>query len=150
LVIAFDLFVFSPIIEPMHPTETIIRRYYDCFNNQDVEGLLELLSEDVQHEVSQGGLELGKATFRQFMQHMNNCYEETVRDLAVMLNPSGERAAAEFMLDGIYKQTDGTLPEASGQRYTLRVGAFFELRGGQIARVSNHYNIADWLSQVSE
>jgi steroid delta-isomerase-like uncharacterized protein len=80
---------------------------------------------------------------------MNNCYEENVRDLVVMLNANSDRAAAEFMLDGTYKQTDGILPEASGQRYTLRVGAFFELRGGKIARVSNHYNLQDWLHQVS-
>jgi steroid delta-isomerase-like uncharacterized protein len=133
----------------MHATEALIRRYYDCFNNQDIEGLLELLTDDVQHEVSQGGLELGKATFRQFLNHMNNCYEENVRDLVVMLNANSDRAAAEFMLDGTYKQTDGTLPEASGQRYTLRVGSFFELRGGKIARVSNHYNLNDWLHQVS-
>ena len=132
----------------MHPTETLIRRYYDCFNNQDLEGLLELLSDDVMHEVSQGGLELGKATFRQFLQHMNNCYEETVRDLVVMIDPSGDRAAAEFMLDGTYKDTDGNFPEATGQRYTLRVGAFFELKSGKIARVSNHYNLNDWLHQV--
>ena len=132
----------------MHPTETLMRRYYECFNNQDVEGMLELLSEDVHHEVSQGGLELGRATFRQFLLHMNNCYEETIRDLVVMFNSTGERAGAEFMLDGTYKNTDGNFPQATGQRYTLRVGAFFELREGKIARVSNHYNLQDWLHQV--
>ena len=37
---------------------------------------------------------------------------------------------------------------ASGQRYTLPVGAFFDIRDGQIARVTNYYNLNDWLRQV--
>ena len=52
------------------------------------------------------------------------------------------------MLEGKYLVTDGDLPAAAGQRYRLRVGAFFEIRDDRIARVSNHYNLADWLAQV--
>jgi steroid delta-isomerase-like uncharacterized protein len=44
--------------------------------------------------------------------------------------------------------SDAGLPPAHGQRYTLPAGAFFELRAGRIARVSNFYNLADWLQQV--
>ena len=40
------------------------------------------------------------------------------------------------------------LPPARGQTYTLRVGAFFDLKDGFILRVANHYNVADWLAQV--
>ena len=40
------------------------------------------------------------------------------------------------------------LPSASGQAYRLRVGAFFEVADGRILRVSNHYNLADWIAQV--
>ncbi|MFM8801313.1 MAG: hypothetical protein ACKOEE_12280, partial [Tagaea sp.] len=43
---------------------------------------------------------------------------------------------------------DGPHPPARGQRYTLRVGAFFDLADGKIARVSNHYNVKAWLDQV--
>jgi steroid delta-isomerase-like uncharacterized protein len=80
---------------------------------------------------------------------MNRCYRERVIDPIFLTSSDGARAAAEFMLEGQYLHTDAGLPPASGQRYRLRVGAFFEIRDGLIARVSNHYNLADWLAQVS-
>ena len=70
------------------------------------------------------------------------------RNLVVMTAPGGIRAAAEFDLDGTYLATDAPHPPARGQTYSLRVGAFFDLRDGLISRVSNHYNVADWLAQV--
>jgi len=126
----------------------LIRRYYDAFNAGDWAGMLALLSDDVAHDISQGGREVGAEAFARFMAHMERCYRERVRDLVVMASADGARAAAEFMLDGEYLRSDGAFPPAHGQRYTLRVGAFFELRGGRIARVSNHYNLKDWLRQV--
>lgn len=129
-------------------TNTLIHTYYERFNAKDVAGFLELLTDDVTHEISQGGSEIGKAAFGRFMEHMNRCYDERVYDLAVMVNGDGSRAAAEFMLDGTYLAQDGSLPPANGQRYTLRVGAFFEIRGGKVARIANHYNMKDWLRQV--
>lgn len=129
-------------------TEALIRSYYDRFNAGDREGFLALLADDVVHDISQGGRQIGKAKFRTFLQHMDRCYREQVRDLAVMVNADGTRAAAEFNLDGEYLATDEGLPPAKGQRYTLVVGAFFEVRGGKVARISNHYNLKDWLRQV--
>ncbi len=129
-------------------TEALIRRYYDRFNAGDREGFLALLTDDVVHDISQGGSEVGQAAFRRFLAHMDRCYRERVRDLVVMVNADGSRAAAEFGLDGEYIATDSDLPPAKGQRYTLRVGAFFEVRDGRVARISNHYNLKDWLRQV--
>jgi len=129
-------------------TEALIRRYYDCFNAGDVEGMLALLTDDVVHDISQGGREVGRAAFAQFLAHMNGAYRERAHPPAVMVDDDGGRAAAEFRLDGTYVATDGTLPRAHGQPYVLTVGAFFEIRDGRIARVSNHYNMKDWLRQV--
>ncbi|MCC6468953.1 MAG: nuclear transport factor 2 family protein [Alphaproteobacteria bacterium] len=129
-------------------TDRLIKTYYDRFNARDVDGFLALLSPGVVHDISQGGSEKGRPAFRRFMLHMNDCYAEKVRNLAVMTSPDGSRAAAEFDLDGTYRRTDGKLPKAKGQRYRLRVGAFFVIRRGKIARVSNHYNMNDWLRQV--
>lgn len=129
-------------------TVALIKRYYELFNAGDVEGFLGLLTEDVVHDISQGGRETGKAAFRKFLDHMNRCYQERVRDLVVMVDETGRRAAAEFQLDGTYVATDGDLPPARGQRYVLTVGAFFEIRDGKVARISNTYNFKDWLRQV--
>lgn len=129
-------------------TRKLIAAYYDRFNARDVEGFLALLDPRVVHDISQGGSEVGKAKFAAFLAHMNDCYREKVSALAIMTSPDGSRAAAEFRLDGRYLKTDGDFVRATGQKYRLRVGAFFEIRRGRIARISNHYNLKDWLRQV--
>lgn len=137
----------------MTDAEATIRAYYAAFNAGDMAAFLGLLAEDVAHDVSQGGREVGRAAFARFMEHMNRCYRERIEDIAVMVSADGTRAAAEFTVHGTYIGTDpgvpaGTAP-ARGQAYTLPAGAFFELRGGKVARISNHYNLGDWVRQVS-
>lgn len=129
--------------------QDIIKQYYARFNNADYEGMLALLAENVLHEPSQGEPRPGKQKFREFLAHMEACYKEQVIDPVIMVSADGTRAAAEFMLQGTYLKTDEGLPLARGQQYTLRVGAFFELQDGKILRVSNHYNLQHWLSQIS-
>ena len=92
-------------------TAETVRLYYDRFNAGDWEGMLAHLSDDVAHDLNQGGRETGKAAFRKFLDHMNGTYREQVRDLAVMVDATGARAAAEFNLDGTYVVTDGSLPQ---------------------------------------
>lgn len=130
-------------------THDLITTYYNHFNAKDLEGFLDLLTDDVIHEISQGESQQSKETFRKFLHHMNTCYDERAYNIAIMVNEDGSRAAAEFMLDGKYLANDGNLPDAHGQPYILRVGAFFEIRDGKVARIANHYNIKDWLTQIS-
>jgi steroid delta-isomerase-like uncharacterized protein len=125
-----------------------IHKYYDSFNRGEMELFFELLTEDVVHDINQGKQEVGKTAFRHFMQRMHQHYQEKVLELVVFSNEQGSRAAAEFFIEGTYLSTDLGLPEARGQTYHLRCGAFFELRGGKICRVTNYYNLSDWLSQV--
>lgn len=129
-------------------SDALLRRYYDAFNRGDAAAMLDLLTDDVVHEPSQGAARMGKAAFADFLAHMNRCYSEQVIDPVFLTSADGTRGAAEFRLEGRYLETDGDLPPASGQTYRLRVGAFFDIVDGRIARVSNHYNLADWLAQV--
>jgi steroid delta-isomerase-like uncharacterized protein len=126
----------------------LLRAYYEAFNAGDRDGMLALLTEDVVHEPSQGEPRRGKAAFGDFLAHMNRCYRETVHDPVFLLSADGAHGAAEFALSGTYLATDGELPPARGQGYRLRVGTFFQFSDGRIARMSNHYNLQDWLRQV--
>jgi len=128
--------------------ETLITSYYAAFNAGDFDAMVDLLTEDVVHDINQGGRETGRTAFRAFMAHMESCYSEQLTDIVVMTEPSGTRAAAEFTVHGVYKATDTGLPEATGQTYKLPAGAFFDIVGGRIARVSNFYSLPSWLSQV--
>jgi steroid delta-isomerase-like uncharacterized protein len=132
----------------MSLTASLIRSYYAAFNQQNWDGMLALLTDDVAHDINQGGRQVGKDAFRSFLAHMDHCYAEQVVDLVVMVNEYGTRAAAEFVIEGTYVRTDAPHPSANGQRYTLPVGAFFEIRDGRIARISNFYNLPEWLRQV--
>ena len=58
----------------------------------------------------------------------------------MMLPFSFSKGAAEFTVIGEYLATDEGLPEANGQTYMLPAGAFFTLRDGRVARISNYYN----------
>jgi steroid delta-isomerase-like uncharacterized protein len=69
--------------------------------------------------------------------------------LSIMTNEDGSRAAAEYVVLGTYLEADTGLPPAHGQRYRLAGGAFFEVSDGRVARVTNYYNVGDWLRQVS-
>jgi steroid delta-isomerase-like uncharacterized protein len=127
----------------------LVTAYYSAFNRRDAEGLVSLLSDDVIHDINQGKREIGKSAFRDFLAIMSTHYDETVSELTVMVSDDDQRAAAEFLSSGTYKKAERGLPPASGQPYKIQVGAFFEMRNGKISRITNHYNIPEWIVQVT-
>lgn len=127
----------------------LVLRYYSAFNRGDWSGMLGCLAADVVHDVNQGSREVGKDAFRAFLSRMHRCYREELRDVMVMADARGKRAAAEYVVHGEYLADDEGLPPARGQRYVLQGGAFFEIHDGHIVRVTNYYNLADWLRQVA-
>lgn len=129
-------------------TIALIQRYYAAFNAGDMPGFLSLLTDDVVHDINQGRRETGRAAFAAFMQHMNRCYREQLTEFCIMANEEGTRASAEFIVLGEYLVTDEGLPPAQGQKYRLPAGAFFDVRDGRVARISNYYNLPDWIAQV--
>ncbi|MFT4046101.1 MAG: ketosteroid isomerase-related protein [Solimonas sp.] len=133
----------------MHSTTALIERYYAAFNAGDWETFFGLLSDDVAHDINQGTRETGKDAFRKFIERMNHSYREQIVDIVVMSHADGARAATEYTVLGQYLKTDTGLPEARGQTYQLPGGAFFEIRDGKVARVTNYYNLEDWLKQVA-
>jgi steroid delta-isomerase-like uncharacterized protein len=52
------------------------------------------------------------------------------------------------VVHGEYHGTDEGLPPATGQKYVLPGGAFFDIHDDRIARVTNYYNLQDWIAQV--
>lgn len=132
----------------MPTTIELITAYYAAFNAGQAAAMLDLLTEDVVHDINQGAREAGREKFARFLDHMNVSYRENLTDIIVMASADGTRASAEFVVHGEYLHTDPGLPEAKGQRYVLPAGAFFDIRDGLIARVTNYYNLEDWVKQV--
>ncbi len=128
---------------------TLILGYYAAFNRRDWATMLSLLTDDVVHDLNQGARETGCDAFAAFLARMDRSYREQLHDILVMASPDGARAAAEYVVHGEYLIADEDLPPAHGQRYVLPGGAFFDIRDGKIARVTNYYNLQDWIAQVS-
>ncbi|MCU0757053.1 MAG: nuclear transport factor 2 family protein [Xanthomonadales bacterium] len=130
-------------------THDVIAAYYAAFNRGEWAAMLALLRADVAHDLNQGPREVGREAFAAFLARMARCYAEQLADLRILVSEDGRHAAAEYVVHGHYLAADEGLPAAHGQRYVLPGGAFFDLVDGQIARVSNYYNLPDWIRQVS-
>jgi len=133
----------------MSDTKALVERYYEAFNRADWEAMLAFLTDDVAHDLNQGSRELGREAFRAFLGRMQGSYSEQLEKVVVMVSTDGSHAAAEYEVHGTYLADDEGLPPANGQRYVLPGGAFFDIRDGRIARVSNYYNLSDWIAQVT-
>ncbi|AZR25462.1 isopropylmalate/homocitrate/citramalate synthase [Xanthomonas vasicola] len=127
----------------------LVQAYYAAFNRGDWDGMVVFLADDVAHDLNQGAREIGRAEFTAFLQRMNDSYREQLRDVVVIANDDGTRVGAEYVVHGVYHTTDEGLPEATGQTYVLPGGAFFDVQGDKITRVTNYYNLQEWIAQVS-
>jgi steroid delta-isomerase-like uncharacterized protein len=126
-----------------------VQAYYAAFNRRDWAGMLALLAPNVRHDANQGDSYTGLEHFRQFLSHMDACYEEQLKDMVFLTDASGTRVACEFTVHGIYKKTDGDLPPATGQTYVLPAGSFLEVQDGKITRVTTYYNLPLWIRLIS-
>ncbi len=133
----------------MTDATAVLSRYFDAFNAGNIDGMLAELTDDVAHHVNEGQVREGKDAFAAFCAHMQRCYREELTEIVLFSAEGGTRAAAEFMVNGTYLETDAGLPEARGQTYRLPGASMMALRDGRIARVTTYYNLADWLRQVS-
>lgn len=127
----------------------IVQQYYNCFNNKDYQGMLELLDEAVLHEPNQGEPRIGKSLFTEFLQRMEECYDEQLTDMVFYIEAGGERVACEFTVNGIYKKGEEDLPPAHGQTYVLPAASFLAVKNGKITRVATFYNLPLWIKLVS-
>ncbi len=133
----------------MMDAQSTIERYFAAFNAGDIDGMLDCLDDSVAHHVNEGDIRIGKDAFAEFCGHMAHCYAETLTDMVIFTTAGGVRGAAEYTVNGTYRNTDAGLPAASGQTYKLPAGSFFSLKNNRITRVVTYYNLADWIRQVS-
>lgn len=111
--------------------------------------MLDLLSEDIIHEVNQGKERHGKVLFSDFLQHMDRCYDEQLTDLTFYQCEDPQKFAIEFLVEGTYKKTDEGLPEAKQQKYSIPAASFITIKNCQIRKVVTYYNLPKWIDLVS-
>ncbi len=126
----------------------LIRTYYDALNQQNLPALMSLLDDRLVHEPNQAQRQEGKGQLAVFLNHQFEHYDEEVIDLAVMVNSDRRKCAAEYRVLGTYLLNDRYHPEAKMQHYDVYRGAFFEVVGGLITRITSYGNVADWTIQI--
>ena len=126
----------------------LIQDYYAAFNAKKFDQMLEFLTSDIVHDTNQGSRTTGREAFKSFLTDMDRYYDETLSAFSILISEDGAHASAEFICSGIYNVSCEGLPSARGQRYQLPVGCFFEIRDGKISRITNYYNLPDWIAQV--
>ena len=127
----------------------LAKQYYSNFNQRNWQGMLDLLHFEIRHEPNQGDPRIGKEKFTEFLQMMDDAYEETLTDMVFFSEPGNTRVAVEFVVNGIYKKGEEGLPQAYGQSYILPAAAFLEVKEEKISRVTTYYNLPLWISLVS-
>lgn len=128
----------------------IVQQYYEYFNQKNWEGMLSLLHPEIRHESNQGEVRIGIENFTNFLQKMDECYDEKLTEMVFFTESSNQRVAVEFVVNGIYKKADDDLPPAYGQTYVLPAAAFLEVKDQKISRVTTYYNLPLWIELVSK
>lgn len=127
-----------------------VKAYYEAFNEQNWDKMLELVGEDILHEPNQGSPRKGKELFKVFLQKMDTAYQEQLTDMQFYVSEHNDgNIGAEFTVNGIYKEAEDDLPPASGQAYVLPAAAFLRVEDGKVIRVATHYNLELWIQLVS-
>ncbi len=127
----------------------LIKQYYQYFNSQNWKGMLSIVDDNILHEPNQSEPRIGIEKFKEFLQKMDECYEENLTNSIFYSESTGQKFACEFIVNGKYKKGEEGLPEAHGQSYTLPASAFLTVENGKISRVATNYNLEKWIELVS-
>ena len=128
----------------------LLQGYFNALNERDIRACLALVCDELILQPNQGLTEQGRDAFAGFLERQLHCYREVLEPQVILADPQGRHAACEYLVSGEYLATDDGLPEAYGQHYAMRVGAFFDIHDGLISRISLHFNLPDWLAQIDD
>ncbi len=158
IIIVFFLMIFSSltkIVVAAHPNNEIVmanqlvNNYYHTLLLEDLSGFLNLLSDDVVHEINQGSTEIGKAKFKIFMEEQFSHGKINIKDLIVLTSEDGQYATSRYLCSGKYSKSANGYPPAKGQLWELPVVTFFKIKDNKISHVAVYFNEKDFVHQVS-
>ena len=131
-------------------TRELLDRYFRSYNARNVEGLLELVHDDLVHDIGTCRREVGKRAFARFLATKNALYDEHVYELDLLISPDGSHAAAEYTVLGfMLVEGDANVPLSPGETYRVGAGTFFHIRDGLISRISSYGSRHDLWGQAA-
>jgi len=124
----------------MSDLATLVRRYVDRYNLNDVDGMLDCGADDVVFETVSnpgGSIRLtGKDEMREVIEATTRAFRERRHELVSIL-VDGERAAAETVFSGVAAAELGQYVRP-GEHVSIRGATMFELRDNKLSRICDY------------
>ena len=124
----------------MSDLENLIRRYVDCYNQLDTDGMLECISDDVMFEnISNAGQSMqmrGRDAFLQVVEASASAFSYRRQNILNLICTENS-AAAEVRFQGIAALN---LPNGTkeGQSVDIRGVSLFEMEDGRLTRIADY------------
>jgi steroid delta-isomerase-like uncharacterized protein len=129
----------------------LVRKVYELWNERDLEGALDLATDDVEIRlVAMGQTLTGRDGFRRFMERFATASSDMKKEVTNQV-ASREQVVSEFTLKGTH---DGPLRTqvgeiaSTGRAIELEVVEVIGIRDGKVARISNYSDNATLMRQL--
>lgn len=124
----------------MTEVATLVRRYVERYNSNDVEGMLDCCADDIVFETITnpgGSIRLsGKHEMREVLEATTRAFRERRHELVAII-VDGQRAAAETVFSGVAAAELGQNVRL-GDHVSIRGATIFELRDGRLGRICDY------------
>jgi steroid delta-isomerase-like uncharacterized protein len=129
--------------------EEMLRNENAAWNAHDVERIAAFYTDDCfKEDIAVGKATHGKEEMKALIGGAFTAMPDMKIELLTLLH-RGEWAATEWTMSGSYSRDYPGFPLAAGRRFSVRGASIMELRDGKISRISDYWNYASFLQQVS-
>lgn len=124
----------------MSDVASLVRRYVDRYNSNDVDGMLDCCADDVVFETITnpgGSIRLnGKDEMREVIEATTRAFRERRHEVISIL-VDGQKAAAETVFSGVAAAELGNHVRP-GEHVSIRGATLFETRGDKLSRICDY------------
>lgn len=129
-------------------SKAIAAAYYEAYNGRSIDGQVSLMTDGFVYVSNSGKVREGKDAYRKYTEGLFAEVNEKVVDIKYFFDPQQSVVVAQSFAEGAYVTSAPGLPKAHGQKYRIPVVEIFELKDGQIARLTTVYNEDLWSQQI--
>jgi steroid delta-isomerase-like uncharacterized protein len=128
--------------------DTFGSRYLGAWNRHAVEDILGFMTTDCTYtDVALNESHHGTDEIRTFLQHMESNFSSDYSFEPGLEVLTGSTYAVEWIMRGTHDRGGPQLP-ATGKPYAVRGVSVGELRDGKIARNTDYWSLAEFLTQI--
>ena len=124
----------------MSEVASVVRRYVGCYNDNNIDGMLDCCVDDVVFETVTnpgGSIRLtGKDEMREVIEATTRAFRERRHEVVAII-VDGQRAAAETVFSGVAAAELGRHIRV-GEHISIRGATIFELRDNRLARICDY------------